>query len=244
MAKIVLALLFSVLFISDCFAAAAFVNYSEGSEDSGSAQTSLATAALSTTTGNAIIVTISESAAGDDVSSVTDTALNTYVHATGCYQASDNSYGNSDVWYALNITGNASNVVTAHFGGAGVQYPRAGQVQVSGLASSSPFETCAVNHATGTSVTSASFSPAASGNINIVAMGQGGGGTSTAGASYTLLGSVNVTEYQTNAAAGAQTASYTYSSSTALNISVATFKSPTSHTNSIQNGTLNNATIN
>ena len=218
-------LLITLLLLCSQYAwAANIINYSAVTDQSGIAQTSMATPAIVTTTGNAIIVPLEESQNGNNVGSVTDTALNTYVQATSCYESSGSTYGNTDVWYALNITGNAANIVTVHFSGGGSKYPAAYQIQVSGLAASSPFETCGLGTAASNTVTSSSFAPANSGNLNIVSCSNNSG-TMSAGTNYTFLPTGNKNaEYRLNAPAGAQTATCNNSTSNQITISAASFK--------------------
>jgi len=87
----------------------------DGSEPGGTG-TSLSLPAMSTTTGRFLFVTASHYTASVDVSSITDTAGNTYTKA-GTTQGGDANQDN-EVWYTASpITGNASNVVTINFSG-------------------------------------------------------------------------------------------------------------------------------
>lgn len=86
----------------------AFVN-SSATFAAGSS-TTVASAATSLTTGNLIVAQVRHPGT---VSSVADTAGNTYVLADNTPTA---SFGTKfEVWYCLNATGNASNVVTVTF---------------------------------------------------------------------------------------------------------------------------------
>lgn len=71
------------------------------------------TTAMSTTTGNFLVALVTQNGF-HVVTSVTDTAGNTYAQAFTKQQATFNEQ--MDLWYAMNITGNASNVTT--FNGA------------------------------------------------------------------------------------------------------------------------------
>ncbi len=81
--------------------------------------TSLTTTAANHATGNFIVCHVNYQPGGSFVSSVTDTAGNTY------YKALSNTIVNAnghDIWYAYNIIGNASNIITAAIGGGGTIY--------------------------------------------------------------------------------------------------------------------------
>ena len=87
--------------------AIAFVQSITGSANS----TSIPTSAFSspTATGNLIVVAISGGSSVNGVTSVTDTAGNTYAKI---FSAANSSLAILDMWYAANITGVGSNVVT------------------------------------------------------------------------------------------------------------------------------------
>lgn len=75
---------------------------------------SLATPATSLTTGNSIVIGVRWSeAAGQTVSSVTDTAGNTYTALTKVDNAGAGFTDHIQIWYCLNATGHANNIVTA-----------------------------------------------------------------------------------------------------------------------------------
>lgn len=114
--------------------------------------------ATSLTTGNLIVVAIRWSGAVT-ISSITDTALNTYAQAgTQVITGSDHF----SIWYAQGVTGNASNVVAINFSAA----PGGGSVyavtaQYSGLATSSALDGTPVTATANSSgVTSPTFSTA------------------------------------------------------------------------------------
>lgn len=76
--------------------------------------------ALSTTTGNFIVVIVNAYSGTADacvVTGVADTAGNTYEKATGVYRLGGTSGERTEIWYAKNITGNAANITTATFTG-------------------------------------------------------------------------------------------------------------------------------
>ena len=106
-------------------AAPARVNQANGNNYTGSTALTQATSAFAATAGNHIAV-ISR---GGAVTSVVDTAGNTYVKAGG------DADGVQELWYAENILGNASNVVTVNFAAA-TAYRDVTAIQHSGLRTS------------------------------------------------------------------------------------------------------------
>lgn len=98
----------------------------------GANNTTVASAAKNTTTGNliAVCVTTQEGAGSTTIDSVADTAGNTYTAGTS-YGAGGG--GAMVRWfYAYNITGNAANVVTATMSG-NTRYKGIHQIEISGL---------------------------------------------------------------------------------------------------------------
>lgn len=113
--------------------AIAFVNETHANWTAGS---SISLPAQSHTTGNLILVAVGTDS-NLDVSSVTDTAGNTYQAAyTGVRQGANNW---CTLWYAKNITGNAGNVVVIHLTGT-PGTGRAGALQYSGVDTASPID--------------------------------------------------------------------------------------------------------
>jgi len=76
------------------------------------AGTSLAAAAFSATAGQHIFVAVALQATTASVSSITDTAGNSYARQSA---ATNGTSVRVELWAATNITGNASNVVTVNF---------------------------------------------------------------------------------------------------------------------------------
>jgi len=76
----------------------------------------IATAAMNTTTGNLLVVC--SSAGGVWISSISDTAGNTYVKAILAYYNNVSINRNAEIWYAENITGNANNITTVTLTGS------------------------------------------------------------------------------------------------------------------------------
>ena len=114
------------------------------------AATTIASAAFNATTGNAVLVGVSAYDTDGVVTGVTDTAGNTYVRA-GSDEGLDATHHMS-VWYALNITGNASNVVTATYTGSSA-YRILGVSQFSGLATTGAYDQTSAIKITGPETT-------------------------------------------------------------------------------------------
>jgi len=137
----------------------AFVN-ATGANSSASSMT-IVTPAFAVTAGNTIVVGVSSyTATRRTVSSITDTAGNTYTRC-GNREAGDASH-DQEVWVAANILGRANNVITVTFSGsADWRYVIA--AQYSGLSTASPYDAGSglivtangTTHTTNTSVTTA-----------------------------------------------------------------------------------------
>lgn len=106
--------------------------------NNGANDTTVASAAKSTTTGNliAVFVCAQEGAGTNTITGVADTAGNTYT--PGTLYGSGGGGALAQWFYAHNITGNASNVVTATFSGNN-RYKHIIQVEISGPATSGAF---------------------------------------------------------------------------------------------------------
>jgi hypothetical protein len=241
--RLLLITAYLVLAANTSWAAIAYVNSSGGNAGSANVTTTT-TAALSTTTGNFIAVAINFAINSSSVSSVTDTAGNTYHQCGNCSANSSNNQ--EDVWYAYNITGNASNVVTVNLGSA-AQYLYVSQVQFSGVKTTSPAQDSNNGFATGaTSVTTASISPSNANGLNFVSFNISNGPSPTAGGSYTILSPSNGCnlEYYIGAPAGSQTASVSWTGSQTAVIGVESFSPAAVTTTTINKATINYATIN
>lgn len=114
--------------------------------------TTFAAPAFNVTTGNTLIVAAwCYATAGQSVTGITDTAGNTYTKVDHVFHATDLYRG--EFWYAKNIIGNASNVVTATYS-ATVAYRAVAVVQYSGLDSTTPFELTAKGTGSSSATTS------------------------------------------------------------------------------------------
>jgi hypothetical protein len=180
----------------------------------GGNRSTLATSQTSTTNmnlsaGNLVVLSLGFASYSDTSTAPTDTAGNTYVEC--CFTETDGVA--TTIWYAKNTIANSSDAITVHFSSS-TGYIAFVAAQYSGASTSSPLETQAIGGCTScSSVTSGSFSPAASGNLNVAAMNSSTSAVYTAGTNYTneatSPGSAPTLamEDRTNAPAGSQTAS-------------------------------------
>jgi hypothetical protein len=171
---------------------ASFVNFTAGQDYAPGGSATLAADAISHTTGNALFVGVRWFDVGGsiNISSITDTAGNTYVQVGGG-KVSGASNEQLDIWYALNITGNASNIVTVNMGSS-VQFWGVVVEQWSGIATSSADDGVhATDDTTGTTLTSTAFSTSQA-NTVVFCIAQvantGQAWTADTGAGYTLRG--------------------------------------------------------
>ena len=192
--------------------------------DSGaSSVSSLATAAQNLAAGRLLVVGIRGGSSSLTVSSVADTAGNSF---TQCPSARSNTSNMTDIWYAKNTTANAADVVTVTYSGAAT-FQGVIASQFVGLNTTSPQDTAANGHATGTSVTSGSFTPAGAGEIAFVIASPSSGNSWTAGTGYGLQTNSGTSNVQTETGyigTGSQTASINISGSNNMDLSVCVFK--------------------
>lgn len=162
-------------------AATAFVNYTEGGNNS--AVNFISATAANHTTGNAIFVAVTHQ---NSPLTCTDTAGNTYLSA-GISQ----SHGSikAEIYYAFNITGNASNVVTCTIGSAGTGgFFGVAVYQFSGMGAGTLDDADGAN-ISGASVTLPTLTLTASEGVAFVSAENDNATGFTAGAGYTANGS-------------------------------------------------------
>lgn len=164
-ARLVLALSGLVLWASAAQAQPAYVNSAPVITAVNATTTPFT--ATSLTTGNLITVHVRWST-DFQLSSITDTASNTYTAVAPRQTISGTNY--NQLWYAFNVTGNASNVVTLTFAGA-VTNIYGVTAQYSGLATVSPLNSTTSAVATNTIVTSPSFSTGQTAALIVTAVG-------------------------------------------------------------------------
>jgi hypothetical protein len=127
-----------------------------GVSGSGTGVATVATSAKTTTTGNLNVVFVKWEGGGSSLTSVTDTAGNTYLQIGSTIQhTSLEPYG--AMFYCANATGNASNVFTATFSGSTLVFIKIIAEEFSGIATSSVTDGAAT---TKNDTTSATYSSA------------------------------------------------------------------------------------
>ena len=143
------------------------VNTVVGGGNRGTVATSqTSTTNMNVSAGNLIVIALGFAGSSDTSTAPTDTAGNTYVE---CCFTETNAVATT-IWYAKSTIANSSDAITVHFSSS-TGYIAFVAAQYSGADPSSPLETQAIGGCTScSSVTSGSFSPAASGNLNVAAM--------------------------------------------------------------------------
>lgn len=161
-------------------AAIAFVSRSDGG-DTGSSS-SVVTGTLSTSTGNLLTLAVSADNPITTCTSVTDTAGNTWNQAVHIADANTML----EIWYAYNITGNASNAVTCNFNTSST-YRAASQNQFSGVATlCDPKVDAQTGTGNSTSLSTSSINAVTNSVIYAFATFFGATDAWTAGTGYTL----------------------------------------------------------
>lgn len=199
-----------------------------GTDNSSTSASSISTPAHSNAAGHGLGVFIRIGNGTTTVSSVTDTAGDTFTHATLADAVQDGS--STYLWYTCNTAGNANNVVTAALSSS-VAF---NTIQSFEFQNQNP-SACYDNASSGTNTTSSftvtatSFSVSASSLVAAVASNNCASGSWTAGTGYTIL--LNQTasgigsEYQQGFAGGSAAPSMTFGASgCAVTISAGAFK--------------------
>lgn len=140
---------------------------------------------MATTIGNTLAVWVRIGGVGMTVSTITDTAGNTFTPCTA-YTMTSNHQG--QWWYARNITGNAANALTITFS-IPKSFNAADVLEIAGSDSAGPLDVCNVGQAfaTTTSLQTPTFSTVFPDEIILVgATFDAVSVTATAGAGYTL----------------------------------------------------------
>lgn len=210
------------LLASWCFAATPTLVNSGANSPSGTNTATVATGAISVTAGNLLVACVSAPPGGGTMS-VTDTAGNTFTGMT-IYHRGDSGQ-NNQIFYAKNVTGNASDILTAHVTSA-TNFWSIVAAQIAGASTTAPAD--ADSGGGGTSATPTTTYSTKAPNEIIIACAPGTGfNFSSVGTGYTLVqydGTIQAMEYkgvtaiQTNA-----TATFTIGGSVPWVISAASF---------------------
>ncbi len=207
----------------------------QGDKGSTAGATTVTNAGITTTTGNFLVAAISINSGPKTLTTLTDTYGNTWVPATGNPQSVTGS--NVYIYWAINITGGASHVLTATFSASA-----AGAISVAEFSGRSTTSTILVQVANVEGTRTASHTTAATGTLgtsgcDIVAMvcdsaffDSGVNQTYTAGGLFTLPAAADVNTagstptayllYQNNVGTSSQTATWTSSPGTTQAASV------------------------
>lgn len=172
----------------------AFVNSTTGS---GSSVTSFSLSALNCTSGNLLVVLwTSQEGAGGDTVSCSDSAGNTY---TGLTIRGSGGLASARIFYAYNITGSASNVITLTIG-VSRRYMAAHALQFSGMDTTSAVYAGESGGVGGGAATISAGSISVTGNaVAVACFTSSNDRTWTPGSGYTEVGEIggsHMTEYQ------------------------------------------------
>lgn len=180
--------------------------YVQAAKGSSASANPLTTSAINTTSGNFLALVVSADSGPKTVSSITDTYSNTWTAATGNPKAANGQF-NVYVFYAANITGGASHVVTANFNGAALSAMVV--VELSGRDTTSPIDFQDVVLETVASTSHASPSTGTlsnSGDDILCLMGDNAQTQAAANETYTMTSSGWVLPSDANVNTGATTA--------------------------------------
>lgn len=164
--------------------AIAYVNSPTSFADDGNAYTSQVTGSFNVSAGNLVVVGVWWVDGGVAVTSITDTAGNTY-SATAAKTQNAGTGRSSQLWYAKNTTANAANIITVNLGSA--RRLAIVAAQYSGLDTTAPIDAAVGGQddaGASSTLTSASFTTTQADEL-IVQFGNGSGTTVTVGSGYT-----------------------------------------------------------
>ncbi len=183
----------------------------------------------STTSGNLIVVTVSDDGGTlGGITSVTDSKSNTYTKVPNEFDGASTV----SVWYAKNITGGASHTITVNYNTSITFASTCVAQEFSGVDTTAPLDVYTSTGGTGTSTTSGATGTTAQNDELVIGSLAFFGATTTVtlGSGYTNLG----TTHQTNAgvgmeskvvsSTGTQTATFTLGLSRGWSTAVTTFK--------------------
>lgn len=192
----------------------------------GASDTTVSSAAKSTTTGNSLLVGCMSQEGGGSatITGITDTAGNTFTALT---MRDDGAYGSILRWfYCHNITGNASNVVTGTWSAA-TRYKTIIQIEISGPKNQAPVSDVSGVTLGGTTVSASVVMGSAVGAIFSIATSSNDR-TWTPGSGFTEIndwGNSAAADYYTGFdATGTITASQTASSASSLLLGAVAFE--------------------
>lgn len=207
-------------------AAIAFVSKSTGTA-SASASTVSNIARTPHTAGNLLVACVAFNSIAVHVNSIANEAADTWTKCTAGSIVGAND--TLEIWYTQSTAGASLDSSTATLSGSAA-FRSIFVYEYSGAATVGGCETGANVSGTGPSVTSGSFSPAVTGNVNVACGSFNGGATWSAGTNYTQRNATSAPdregEDRLGAPSGSQTASVTSGGSAALILGVASFALP------------------
>jgi hypothetical protein len=172
-------------------------------------------------TAGALIVAVIRSQNGS-VTSVTDTAGDTFVQAG----SDSGSTVRTEIWYALNATGNSANVVTANWS-ASTSFTNVVVQEFEGVATSSALDATASGTSTTTTLVTGTYSTVEQYEVSVIAASQNGGYTFTSSGFNNVPQSTSSTKLLYRFLTATQssiTTTVTSSGGTDGSIALATFK--------------------
>jgi len=178
----------------------------------------------STQTGDTNIVWVWYNSTSQSVSSVTDSAGNTYQKAVGPTTGTGGMSGwQQEVWYASNITGSSNLVVTANFAGSFSGEKSITVEEFSGLDKTAPLDVAAGGNANGSNVSSPPITTTKPKELIFSAGLFASNGS--AGSGFTQRSAIvgNTSEDQVVTTAGTYTATYTNNTQDVI-VSIAAFR--------------------
>lgn len=146
--------------------------------------TSVASPAQSHTTGNLLVVCIQAQSGGTALSSVTDTAGNTYTKTTSSPVNNGGGVNYDYIYYAKNVTGNASNIITATWA-VSYNYLAIAVYEFSGADTTAPFVTDSTGSGASTNMTTGTLSLGGVSCVIVAIMENDSANVTAAGTGYT-----------------------------------------------------------
>jgi hypothetical protein len=188
--------------------------------------TTIAAPAANHTAGNLLVVFVGLVSSTATVSSIADTAGNTYTYVASIVYS---AYYRIECWYAKNITGNANNVVTVTYS-ASVTYRTITVDQYSGCDPSAPLDQYNTGSGNSAAPTTGNITTTSADEVLVAGVHLDANKTITAGANYTKrtltdpAPSFGASEDRIVSATGTYNATFSLNSAAGWVIIVASFK--------------------
>ena len=174
--------------------------------------------------GNKLIVLIANATASFNISSVVNTAGDTFALCTGTRQS---TIRHTEIWETTNVPiGNGIDAVTVTFASSDTNRT-IGVMEVSGLKTTACEAGAAGSAGSGTTFSTSNFSPVNAGNYNVGTINPSAGAITMVGTNYTLT-SNTTGEQLIGASAGSQAVTFTTTLSASCGVSGASFQATNS----------------